>query len=255
LVDSYLCDNGETIEENATYQNADNFHEEFVNEQGGRYRDSRLYYSIYIDGIHTIGGQTFYGHPDSTQSGDQIGENPGMSGYACRKWVDEDYEGNLYTGGNDVPIIRYAEVLLSYLESKIKAGDPISQELLDNTINKLRTRESVDMPPVNRGDYGDAMDLWENCVKRERRIELAFEGLRLWDLIRWGEDDKLIGSKHYGMKITENPEGYDEYRVNDEGYVYVMELGYKDFYHPWPIPQDELDINPNLEQKENWKGR
>ena len=255
LVDSYLCANGETIEENATYQNADDFKGEFVNDQGEWYRDPRLYYTIYLPDVHVLqGGLVYQGHPDSTQSGDQVGEDVGTTGYGLRKWVDENYEGDIWNSGNDAPIIRYAEVLLSYLESKIKAGDPISQDLLDNTINQIRTRESVDMPPVNRSDYGSAMDLWNNCVKRERRIELAYEGKRLWDLVRWGEDGTLTDKVVYGIKLTENPETYEgEFSIDDEGYARIFTMKYQDHYHPWPIPQDELDINSNLEQKDNWK--
>jgi len=255
LVDTYLCANGESIEENDTYQNADNFKEEFVNDQGEWYRDPRLYYTIYLPDVHVLqGGLVYQGHPDSTQSGDQVGEDVGTTGYGLRKWVDENYEGDIWNSGNDAPIIRYAEVLLSYLESKIKAGDPISQELLDNTINEIRTRESVDMPPVSRSDYSSPMDLWNNCVKRERRIELAYEGLRLWDLVRWDEDGTLTDKVVYGIKLTEDPDNYQgEFSIDENGYARIFTMGYQEHYHPWPIPQDELDINTNLEQKDNWK--
>lgn len=255
LVDSYLCQSGEPIEECEIYQNAENFHEEFLTKEGEFYRDPRLYMTVYIDGIHQINGVTYYGHPDRTSSGDEVGYNLGNTGYVTRKYVDEEYVGNIYEGGNDIPIIRYAEVLLNYLESKIKAGDVITQDLLDNTINMLRLRESVNIPPVIREDYGSAMDLWDNCVKRERRVELALEGLRLWDLIRWGESETLVDRTYYGMKLTENPEEYDAFDIDKNGYARIYTKLYKDYYHPWPIPQSELDINTNLQQKDNWVGR
>ncbi len=63
-----------------------------------------------------------------------------MTGYCLQKWVDNDYTGDVYSSGVDAPIIRYAEVLLSYLECKINAGDAIDQNLLDLTIIVLRLR-------------------------------------------------------------------------------------------------------------------
>jgi len=259
LVDSYLCKDGEPIEECEHYQNADPgiFKEEFVTDQGERYRDPRLYQTLYIPQIHEIDGQLYKAHPDSVSNGDEpFGEDLGKTGYALRKYVAEWYEGAIYDGGNDIPIIRYAEVLLSRLESEIKAGNEIDQDLLDKTINKVRTRESVDLPPVNYNDYNGPMDLWENCVKRERRVELAFEGgIRYWDLVRWDEDvERLKNRTTYGIKVAEEPSesNYPD-RLTDEGYAIIYTYSYKEHFHPWPIPQDELDINPNLEQKDNWK--
>ena len=54
----------------------------------------------------------------------------------------------------NIPIIRYAEVLLSYLEAKMEAGEAITQDLLDETINTVRNRPSVQMPRVTETSTG-----------------------------------------------------------------------------------------------------
>ncbi len=245
LVDAYLCTDGKTIEESELYDPLFP-----IIKEGNYYRDPRLLYTIYYPGISTINGNVYQGHPDSTTvEGDVFTYDSGMSGYCLRKYIDEGYTGDLYNGGSDLPIVRYAEVLLSYLECKIKNNDEITQSLLDNTINLIRTRESVDMPTVQETDPDK---LWE-ILKRERRVELAWEGLRYWDLIRWGEAVEELNGPVYGIRITDDPENYSgEYSIGSNGHYYVTDLTFSETDLPWPFPQAELDINTNLEQKDNW---
>ena len=236
LIDAYLCKDGKPIEtsslcdSNYPYEN----------------RDPRLYHNFFLPGYTEFDGKRYRAHPDSVSTGDDMGgENPLNTGYSVKKYVDEDYEGNIYTGGTDIPIVRYAEVLLSYLEAKIKSGESITQDLLDQTINKVRGRSSVDMPPVTETNRNK---LWK-IVKLERRTEFPFEGIRYWDLLRWREFHNVLNRTFYGMKLTNNPESYDDFRVNEEGHyeVYTMTFNENKDYQ-WPIPQDEIDVNPNLEQ-------
>ena len=91
-------------------------------------------------------------------------------------------------------------------------------------------------------------------LKRERRVELAWEGLRYWDLNRWGMAAEILDNKPmYGIKITDNPDSYDRFPVGPDGHYFVLNVKYKSTDIPWPIPQDELDINTTLIQKDNWK--
>jgi len=245
LVDAYLCVDGKTIEDSDLYDPLNP-----VVKDGNYYRDPRLLYTIYYPAISVIKGKMYHGHPDSTTvEGDLFTYDAGMTGYCLRKYVNEEYEGDVYSGGSDIPIVRYAEVLLSYLECKIKNNDAITQELLDQTINQIRTRDAVNMPVVQETA---PTELWE-ILKRERRVELAWEGLRYWDLIRWGEAAEVINGPFYGMKITDDPENYDRFRVGPDGHYYVIDLIFRESDLPWPFPQDELDINSNLEQKANWR--
>lgn len=246
LVDAYLCTDGKSIEESALYDPANP-----VVKDGVNYRDPRLLFTVFYPGISTIKGRVYQGHPDSTDVvGDVFTYDPGMTGYCLQKYVDNDFADDVYDSGVDIPIVRYAEVLLSYLESKINAGDAIDQSLLDLTINAIRSREVVNMPAVTETDPIQLLEI----LKNERRVELAWEGLRVWDLMRWGEVvDKLGDKPFYGIKLTDDPANYTNFPVGPDGHYFVLTLKYSQNTIPWPIPQDELDINTVLKQKDNWR--
>ena len=246
LVDAYLCKDGKTIQESELY---DPMYP--VVKNGVNYRDPRLLYTIFYPGISTIKGRVYQGHPDSTNViGDLFTYDSGMTGYCLQKYVDNGYTGDVYSSGVDIPIIRYAEVLLSYLESKINAGGSIDQNLLDLTINAVRSRASVQMPAVTETNPATLM----NILKLERRVELAWEGLRYWDLNRWGEASAIMDNKPmYGIFLTSDPANYTRFPVGPNGNYFVITLKFKSTNIPWPIPQDELDINTSMTQKDNWK--
>ena len=160
---------------------------------------------------------------------------------------------------------RYAETLLINAEAKAELGT-INQSDLDRTINVLRDR--VGMPHLmmevgftdpNWPDYGYDLSPLLQEIRRERRIELAGEGFRWNDICRWKAG-----------KLFENPMTYVGKKVTtgtrtDEGYAIV----YPDYTNPdlsiggnsrkWedqryllPIPTNELQLNPALEQNPGW---
>lgn len=235
LVGAYLMKDGKAKENSPLY----NQNQPFIN------RDPRLYYSIFLPGFTKFQGKTYQAHPDSINNQDKVPLN-NSSGYYAKKFIDES-SGAVNQYGGDIILIRYAEVLLNYLEAKLESGDNIDQNLLDLTINQLRLRQSVSMPKVNDTNPVSLKEILRN----ERRIELAFEGpLRIWDLMRWRiAHDKLKG-KFYGMKITNDPGNYKKFEVNENGNVFVMQrIGMNPaINYLWPIPQSERDINGNLTQ-------
>src|SRR5690606_28966971 len=86
-------------------------------------RDPRLSYTILFNG-EMFGSARYVTHPDSSSSPDQLGagKQTTQTGYGLKKMMDEDFTGPLSNSGVNLPIIRYAEVLLSYLEAKLEAG-------------------------------------------------------------------------------------------------------------------------------------
>ena len=86
-------------------------------------------------------------------------------------------------------------------------------------------------------------------MRNERRVETAWEGLRLWDILRWNIAHIVCTGPQTGIKLTNDPANYTDYLVDENGYFIG---GVKAFRNPenylWPIPQSEIDINPNLEQ-------
>jgi hypothetical protein len=211
----------------------------------GKNRDPRLGYTLLWDQTY-FKGNKYVCHPDSTKSPDQLGagKQTTYTGFGLRKFFDESYSGSLYYYGANVPVIRYAEVLLSYLEAVLESGQPITQSLLDETINKVRGRATVNMPPVTETDPAKLREI----LRRERRVELALEGQRYWDLLRWKVADEVLKGDFYGApfpgakNMRKKDGATDPY---DRWFVITRNFRNPDDYK-WPVPQSEQDINPNL---------
>lgn len=211
----------------------------------GANRDPRLKASVLYDGSTFKGN--YITHPDSASSPDQLGagKQTTQTGFGMKKFADESFSGNLTNYGGNLPIIRYAEVLLSYLEAKIEAGQAISQGDLDMTINRVRGRASVNMPPITETDPSVLREI----LRKERRVELAFEGIRYWDLLRWDIAKDVLNADFYGASFP----GAKKQRLKD-GQVdpysrwYVTTRRFRPGVdNTWPIPQSEVNINPALE--------
>lgn len=213
----------------------------------GKNRDPRLKYTIYYNNAPIREGVDYISHPDSN-SPDRIMRLNSRSGYSLRKYIDESIVGNFNNAnGGNTPVIRYAEVLLSYLEAKLEAGDAIDQGLLDATINEVRGRASVNMPPITETDP----TLLRVILRNERRVELAMEGIRYWDLLRWGIADEELNADFYGHPYPDAETSIRKKNASapedpfSRWYVTTHNFreGVDNF---WPIPQSEVDINPNL---------
>ncbi|MFZ5429893.1 MAG: RagB/SusD family nutrient uptake outer membrane protein [Bacteroidota bacterium] len=211
----------------------------------GKNRDPRLRYTLLWDQTY-FKGKKYVCHPDSTYSLDQLGagKQTTYTGFGLRKFFDETYSGSLFNYGANAIVIRYAEVLLSYLEAVLEAGQPIDQNLLNATINKVRARASVNMPPVTETNR----DLLRQILRRERRVELALEGLRYWDLLRWGTAHEVLKGDFYGAPFPGAKNMRKKGGATDPNNRWFVIS--KNFRNPqdyrWPIPQTEQDINPNL---------
>lgn len=235
LVKEFECTDGRTIEQSPLY----NPNEPYNN------RDPRLDYTVMISDRTTFQGRTYRGHPDSTSSPDRMSKYPVWSGYSINKFMDPALTNNLGNYGGNWNIVRYAEVLLGYLEAKLEAGEAISQGLLDQTINKVRGRQAVNMPPVTTTNPAQLREI----IRRERRVEFAFEGLRYFDILRWGIAAEELNRQFTGMKLTNTPASYNKYPVDNQGYFLVQKRSFKKGVNElWPIPQTERDINPKLTQ-------
>lgn len=208
-------------------------------------RDPRFAATFLYDGC-SFGGKIYDSHPDHNNSLDQLtySKQATRTGYGLRKFFDENFSGDLITGyGGNLPIIRYAEVLLSYLEAELEGGKPITQALLDMTINKTRGRLSVKMPPITI----TVADQLRPVLRKERRIEMALEGVRYWDLLRWGILGDVMQGDFWGASFPDatktgskvDPTGNKRWWVDNKTFRKGQD-------EVWPIPQSEQDINPNL---------
>jgi hypothetical protein len=211
----------------------------------GQNRDPRFRYNLLWDGSR-FGSRTYVCHPDSTRSLDQLtySKQATRTGYGLRKFFDENFSGNLLTDyGGNVPILRYAEVLLSYLEAELEGGKPITQELLDQTINAVRGRASVNLPPLKVMPAAQLRPIMRN----ERRIELAFEGHRLWDIFRWKIGKEVLTGDFWGAPFPNSTLLPKTSRKQDpQRRWFVTSKSFRDSDYQWPIPQSEVDVNPKL---------
>lgn len=207
-------------------------------------RDPRLVYNVLFNGQRFKG--RYITHPDSASAPDQLGagKQTTQTGYGIRKFCDESFSGDLTNYGGNLPIIRYAEVLLSFLEAKLEAGQSIDQSLLDATINKVRGRASVNMPPITE----TAPTSLREILRKERRNETAFEGIRYWDLLRWKIADKVLKGDFYGAPFpnTIKPVRTKGTTADPFKRWYVTSKSFRAQDYQWPVPQSEVGINPKL---------
>jgi len=137
--------------------------------------------------------------------------------------------------GLDVPLMRMADLYLILAEALAEQGDP---EALD-WVNQVRARGSVNMPPKTTAD-GDLVDL----VRHERRVELGMEGHRLWDLVRWREVKNVFGD---GRQVKRH--FFSDYLPADDlnsRFANPDLDNYPGDLVLFPIPQDEIDQNSNI---------
>lgn len=229
LVDEYVMANGLPITDPASGYDA-----------GDPYagREPRFYQSIIFDGS-VFAGQTY-----NMKSGEQFAKNPGVennTGYFRRKGIDASIIGNLGKDGANYNFFRYAEVLLNYAEASIEAG------MIDNTvtgaIDKVRTRSGL---PTLQDTYNRSLNQSElrEIVRRERRVELAFENKRWWDLIRWKTAEVVLNAPKYGVEITQQG---GEWVYNTRSIVHTQEFLQRNYL--FPLYQGWIDSNPEIKKQ------
>ena len=162
-----------------------------------------------------------FGTPFADKYADQLSDNPKYAVGA--KYVFPNDDGSAAPGMTshavNKKIIRYADVLLMYAEAENEANGPTTAA--HDAINKVRARATMaDL------DASLTKDQFREKVRREH-IELTLEDLRQIDLMRWGQ---------YPQRILDNP----EFRNGNLFYVQGREY--------FPIPQVEVDTNPNIKQ-------
>ena len=167
-------------------------------------------------------------------------EGKTTTGYYLRKLVDETHT-DLVNVRSTQPwvMIRYAEVLLNKAEAAYHLDDP---DTANDCIRQIRSRVGLSYNPLSGNE------LW-NAIRKERKIELAFEGQYFWDLRRWGVlVDEFNGTTVHGFHITrEGAQTRYEYIDCDE-----QARVYSDRIYQIPLPQSELDNNKAVQQYPEW---
>jgi hypothetical protein len=251
FVRSYLCTDGLPYGVSPLYKGDNTPEDEVAN------RDPRYYQTIGIPGFvltqNTDGTQIKIVLP-------KIGTAATSTGYQVIKGRSSDpamYNAN--QDDIDRFIFRYAETLLVYAEAKAELGQ-LDQAVIDITINKLRAR--VGMPNMvlaslvaDPNTIFPTISLPLQEIRRERRIELAGDGFRFADLLRWKAGKLIENTDTYsGMKLTaEYKAKYPTNQVANiildaNGYVRVYSFTrvWNDKMYLYPLPVDQLTLNPKL---------
>lgn len=199
-----------------------------------------------------------------------------FNGLVRKKGVDEDWVNNqTFKVAPDYVFIRYAEVLLIYAEAKIELGQ-IDASVL-NAINSVRARAyGVQLSQTSAYPAVTALgqDEMRRIVRLERRMELAYEGLRYMDLLRWKLAEKALNQPNYGLldntglkKLCDDGNWFFAYvpEIDEDGIADFSRL-YEDGLckiiskrnfdasknYLWPIPSQEVLTNPFLGQNDNY---
>lgn len=207
-------------------------------------RDPRLKYSIIVLGDVLPNGKIYNSKPNSG-TGDAVfsSQNATWTGFNLKKYLNSEDLAQPTNCGINAILMRYAEVLLIYAEARIEANQ-IDQSVL-SAINQVRARPDVNMPPIT-GVISQAE--LRNIVRHERVVELAFEGLRYFDIRRWRIAENVMPGIINGMTYTDN-NGLLQ-KVSIPSFVKVFN---KNRDYLWPIPQNEIYLDPNLlPQNPNW---
>ena len=167
--------------------------------------------------------------------------NATKTGYYLRKFLNEDV--NIQTGGSSsghvVPLFRLAEIYLNYAEA-LNECDPTNPDIA-LYLNKVRNRASL--PNVS----ALSQEQMRTVIQHERRVELAFEEHRSWDVRRWKIASSTLGAPLMGVQIERKPLG---------GYTYMPVKVEQRVFQPkmywYPIPQSEVLKLKQWKQNNGW---
>lgn len=203
-------------------------------------RDPRFYMTILYDGAPFKGREveTFLPGGRDSREGPISSWNATETGYYLRKFIDESVTnpGTLIQGNSPFIFFRYAEILLNYAEANFYLG---KEDITRQYINMVRSRPGVNMPPVT--ESGQALF---NRYVNERKIELAFEEHRWFDIRRLKIAPVVMNTPAMKIDIRKNlTTGVKTYTPQ-----VMYQRGFTDKNYLLPIPQAEIEKNANLLQ-------
>ena len=200
------------------------------------------------------------------------GNTRSLTGYHIRLGIDTTFvSGN---GETALPIIRYAEGLLAYAEAAAEL-EMWSDDIANKTLKALRERAGVKyLAPAkdaNFTDFGYTLTPVLQEIRRERRSELALQGFRLDDLMRWKADKLIVGKRGKGAYVGDESILFKSYSPDNQKRIRerltlddnkwadpmagTLPSGYQfhaDRDYLLPIPPSELELNKKLKQNPKW---
>lgn len=260
LVDTYEMKNGLTIDEAGSGYDATHPFKD---------RDPRLAMTIIYPGADYVkadGSTGVFNTLDKTINGSSnanymtSADNASKTGLTWNKYLSPITQYADIWKSNACPIVfRYAEVLLTLAEAENELNGP--SDVVYKQLNAIRSRAG--MPDVDETKYSTKEKLRE-LIHRERAVELAGEGLRRADILRWKTDDgKMLAEKVLNGRLerrigtvdasVSDPELRATINTNpDPTEVLIENRVFKTFHRYFPFSQSDIDKNPNLKQNEGY---
>lgn len=288
LVDAYYMADGRTPEQASTGYPCDNtvFSSGDIDFSGykipggtnGWYlnREARFYATVgfcnsYYYGISTTGNMKnfpckFYlddpkNGKDFVKSNSSSTDKYCMTGYLCRKFLhnEDNFQKNGIVRHKIWIDYRLAEIYLNYAEAlnELKTSHTVNGETYSRNAEEIRTyfnlvRHRAGLPGITTAEAGD-YERVRNLIRRERMIELAWEGHRYFDVRRWKIAMDEENQPVYGVDINQTEvnktQFYQKVVVREKDYTRKSFTRRQNF---WPIPNEEIVRNPNLVQSPEW---
>jgi len=228
MVEAYEMINGATYDPDRPFDN----------------RDPRLEMSILYPGQEWNGR---YYNPLDPQIPNEAGEmvnNPDYfensvgspAGLIIKKYVEPMPEAVMQNSGQDLMVIRLPEMYLTYAEAAFELNQNLDTAL--DYLNRVRTRAG--MPP--------ATELTEELIRRERRVEFAFENLRFYDIKRWDLGSEVFNGQVLGVRRGTVDTQTGEVTWTGDHIILEERTHLPERNYLLPIPQREMDANPEMTQ-------
>jgi len=251
LADMYRCQDGLPIAKSPKFQGYTGQNTEFAD------RDNRMNATLLRH------GQKYWNNDGKWRTAWTVADEDNaltcdrrsQSGYINNKWATERKVDDT-NEGYDYPVIRYAEVLLNYAEAVFEQGESISDADLDLSLNLVRQRSNPEMVKLSNSLVSaNGLSMREE-IRAERTVELALEGFRVDDLKRWKTAETEMPQDLRGIPMT----GWfatnwtNQTRPLDADNSIILYNGrvWAEKNYLYPIPSDELQLNPELGQNKGW---
>lgn len=258
LANMYVCQNGLPISYNGTTNTMFKGYDQATSEYQNR--DNRMLTTLAPRGTkvwdNTVDHcRTAWDDSDLARA-KEVGATAN-SGYQTHKWAVERQVADRFEC-MDFPVIRYAEVLLNFAEAIYELQGRISDSDLDKSINLVRLRSNPNMVKLSNALVDNNGLSMREEIRRERTVELTFEGFRIDDLKRWATAPVEMPQDQLGVKWRgtqfETLWANQSRQLNSEGCIILYDnRKWDDKLYLYPLPSDQLQLNPNIGQNPGWE--
>ena len=253
LANLYLCSDGLPIEKSSQFKGYANPTDEYQN------RDNRMSNTFLVHGTKFWDNESATSRTSWTDADLEKARTADVrtgTGYRPYKYAIERQAQDNFES-MDFPVIRYAEVLLNYAEATYELNGSISDADLDMSLNLVRQRVNPNMPKLSNSLVSaNGLSMREE-IRRERTVELIMEGYRIDDLKRWATAETEMPQDQLGVQMTgtwfETNWAAQPLPLNGEGcIIYYTDRTWGDRNYLYPLPSDQMQLNPELGQNLGW---